>query len=114
MENIVFQGVIIGAGTIILGLGAWLTIMVFKISVNSEIFPKELKALRESFSELKVAINLLAEERKLIDSHERDIQDINKNLNMHRKSIRATERFLGTKYGSEYLEVYEKVQDSTS
>jgi len=114
MDSIVFQSVIIGAGTIVLGLGTWLTVMVFKISVNSSVFPTELKALREAFNKLETALTLLAAERKVIDEHGHCLEDISKKVHTQGKSIKGVERFLGDKHGSEFYAVYEKYQDTNS
>lgn len=100
--------VIISIGTAFIG---WIAITVLQIKFAgikfSTSIEKDLKAFAEKMEEVVKAIIE-------IPKHERDIKEINKQVDLQRKSIKATERFLGSKYGAEYLEVYEKVQDSIS
>ena len=100
--------VIIGIGTTFIG---WIGITVVQIKFAgikfSTSIEKDLKAFADKMEEVIEAI-------VDIPKHERDIKDINSKIDLQRKSIKATERFLGAKYGAEYLEVYEKAQDSIS
>jgi len=116
--SLLLEAVIAGAALIIVGLVTWLVLGVNRLQIFSSTFAATITEKFENngkaFQKLEQAVIALAEERKVLNGHSNDINNISIKVLTHSKSIKGVERFLGDKHGSEFYAVYEKYQDTNS
>lgn len=104
----------------VLGIGVgfigWMALTIWGMKIDAGVFTtdvsKDMKSIKEDIGDFKDTLKTLVDERKIIDSHQRDISDMNGRIKSHSHSIIGLETFLTRKHGAEFIDSYEKTQAS--
>jgi hypothetical protein len=115
MEAEIWIVAILGIGVAFIG---WMSLTIWNMKIDAGAFTtdvlKDIKSIKDDISSFKDTLKVLVDERRIIDSHQRDINELNGKAKANGNSIIGIETFLTKKHGAEFLDSYEKTQASIS